>query len=155
MPSKEQLEVQNEHYSFILISDEKNWNKLREQKRSGKGTQVFIRKNFVGPVKTKQLFFYVKRPVKEIRGKADFVERIKGDHREIWEKYGGESCFSSFKEYSSFIEGREQVTFVRFKNFEELKNPISAEAFNMIVGSFLMPRGGKYLNLEKSNKLSK
>jgi len=41
-----------------------------------------------------------------VLGIADFVERSTGKYQELWEKFGGESCFESFDEYRDFLDGR-------------------------------------------------
>ena len=150
---RSEWQVKDERYAFILISDEKRWNNLCERDRSNKGKHVFIRKNFAGPISTRKLLFYVKRPIMQIRGVADFVERFKGDPLELWKKLGSESCFGSFAEYCAFVDGREKVTFVRFENFRELENPVSAEVFSSSVGIALAPRGGRYLSYDQANRL--
>jgi predicted transcriptional regulator len=89
----------------------------------------------------------------QIRGIADFIERLAGDYRELWYKYGGETCLKSFNEYLGFLQGRKKVTFIRFTNFRELENPISMEEVSKVLGVLRMPRGGKYINLETANRL--
>jgi len=144
--------MKNERYAFILISDEKYWNRLRERNRANKGILAFVRKNQVGPREGQMLLFYVKKPIMQIRGVADFIERLTGDREELWRKYGAESCFESFDEYVAFAQGREKMTFVRFKNFREIENPKSAEVIRSVIGSLRWFRG-KYVNLETANQL--
>ena len=148
------LHMERERFAFILISDEKYWNKLRERINANKETHAFVRKNQVGPREAQQLLFYVKRPIMQIRGMADFIERLTGDREELWKKYGAESCFESFDEYLAFTQGREKMTFVRFKNLRELENPISAETITSVLGFSKVPRGGKYVNLETAKQLT-
>ncbi|MBM4400412.1 MAG: hypothetical protein FJ045_00500 [Crenarchaeota archaeon] len=97
--------------------------------------------------------FYVKKPVMQIRGAADFIERLTGDYDELWRKHGAESCFESFEEYCAFAQGREMMTFVRFKNFRELENPKPTEAIRSILGS-LQGFRGKYVNLATAEQLA-
>jgi predicted transcriptional regulator len=104
--------MKREHYAFILIADEKYWNKLCERNKVSRGIQAFLRKNQVAPKNAQKLLFYVKKPVMQIRGVADFIERLTGDSGELWRKYGTESCFESFEEYSAFAEGRSRMTVV-------------------------------------------
>jgi predicted transcriptional regulator len=144
--------VKSERYAFILISDEKYWNRLRERGRANKEILAFVRKNQVAPCEAQKLLFYVKRPIMQVRGAADFVERVTGDCEELWRKYGSESCFESFDEYHSFAQGREKMTFVRFKNFTEFENPKSTEAIRNVLGS-LQGFRGKYLSHEATNQL--
>lgn len=141
-----------EHYAFILIADEKYWNRLRERNKANKETHVFVRKHQVGPKNAQKLLFYVKKPVMQIRGIADFIERLTGNHEELWKKYGAESCFESFEEFCAFAQGREIMTFVRFRNFMELENPKSTKAIRSILGS-LQGFRGKYVNLETVEQL--
>jgi predicted transcriptional regulator len=145
--------MKRERYAFILIADEKYWNKLRERNKTNRGIHAFVRKNQVGPKNAQTLLFYVKKPAMQIRGAADFIERLTGDHEELWRKYGAESCFESFEEYRAFAQGREMMTFVRFKNFTELENPKPTEAIRSILGS-LQGFRGKYVNLATAEQLT-
>lgn len=144
--------MKHEHYAFILIADEKYWNRLRERNRVNKENHVFVRKSQVGPKNAEKLLFYVKKPVMQIRGVADFIERLTGNHEELWKKYGAESCFESFEEFCAFAQGREVMTFVRFRNFTELENPKSTKTIKSILGS-LQGFRGKYVNLETAEQL--
>jgi len=144
-----------ENYAFILLCDEKWWNKLCEHNRKNQNkTHSFVRRNLRGPLKAEKLLFYVKSPVKQIRGTADFVERVAGDSEKLWRKYGSETCLENFKEYQGFLHGSEKATFVRFKNFRELENPIPAKTMKKVLGVLKVPRGGKYINRETTEQLA-
>ena len=143
----------NECYAYILISEEKWWNRLCERNRNSNGIRVFVRRNRVGPLRTQKLFFYVKKPIMQIRGVADFIERLVGDYKELWNVYGDESYLKTFDEYVSFLKGRKTATFIRFTNFHELDSPVSMKAISKVLGVLAMPRGGKYLNRETANQL--
>jgi len=145
--------LSDEQYGFILLTDEKWWSRLCERCRGGKEIHSFVRRNLVGPKKAEKLLFYVKRPSMQIRGVADFIERVAGDSKELWEKYGNETCLNSYKEYLAFLKGREKATFIRFTNFCELESPISFKALKRLSGVLKVPRGGKYINREIVNQL--
>jgi predicted transcriptional regulator len=145
--------MNRERYAFILIADKKYWNRLRERNKANRGIHAFVRKNQVGPKNAQRLLFYVKKPVMQIRGAADFIERLTGNHEELWRKYGAESCFESFEEFCAFAQGREMMTFVRFTNFMELENPKPTEAIRSILGS-LQGFRGKYVNLATAEQLA-
>jgi predicted transcriptional regulator len=145
--------MKNERYAFILISDEKYWNRLRERGRADEKVNAFIRRNQVGPCKALTLLFYVKKPIMKVLGRADFIERLTGDREELWRKYGAESCFESLDEYVAFAQGREKMTFVRFKNFKELENPKPTEVIRSVLGS-LQGFRGKYVNEETTKQLT-
>jgi len=145
--------MKNERYAFILISDEKYWNRLRERNRANREVHAFVRKNQVGPREAQMLLFYVKKPIMQVRGVADFIERLTGDREELWRKHGAESCFESFDEYVAFAQGREKMTIVRFKNLTELENPKPTEVIRSILGS-LQGFRGKYVSLETAKQLT-
>jgi predicted transcriptional regulator len=143
-----------DRYAFILVSDKDHWSKLLEKERNGNNMQVFIRKNRVAPKETSKLLFYVKKPVRQIRGVADFIERVTGDPLELWNRFGSESIFESVSEYSAFIEGREKATFVRFNNLKEFQQPISSEQLCEATGLTLTPRSGRYLTFDQTKQLT-
>jgi predicted transcriptional regulator len=145
--------MKRERYTFILIADEKYWNKLRERNKTQLEIHAFVRKNQVAPKNAEKLLFYVKKPVMQVRGTADFIERLTGDSEELWRNYGAESCFESFEEYCEFAQGRMMMTFVRFNNFKELENPKPTEAIRNILGS-LQGFRGKYVNFETAEQLA-
>jgi predicted transcriptional regulator len=145
--------MKRERYAFILVADKKYWDKLRERNKASRGTHAFVRKSQVAPKNAQKLLFYVKKPVMQVQGIADFIERLTGDSGELWRKHGTETCFETFEEYAAFAEGRTTMTFVRFKNFVELENPKTAEATRNILGS-LQGFRGKYVNLATTKQLT-
>ena len=145
--------MKRERFAFILISDKKYWNRLRERNKAHSGIHAFVRKSQVGPKNAQKLLFYVKKPVMQIRGVADFIERLTGDREELWRKYGAESCFESFEEYCAFAQGRTMMTFVRFSNLTELENPKPTEVIRSILRS-LQGFRGKYVNLATAKQLT-
>jgi predicted transcriptional regulator len=144
--------MKRERYAFVLIADEKYWNKLCERNKASSGIHAFVRKNQVAPKNAQMLLFYVKKPVMQVRGIADFIERLTGDSEELWREHGAESCFETFEEYCAFAQGRTMMTFVRFRNFVELENPKTTEATRSILGS-LQGFRGKYVNLAATQQL--
>ena len=139
-------------YAFILIADEKYWSKLCERNKASSGTHAFVRRNKAAPKSAQKLLFYVKKPVMQVRGIADFIERLTGDSGELWREHGAESCFETYEEYCTFTQGRTTMTFVRFKNFVELENPKTTETTRSILGS-LQGFRGKYVNLATVKQL--
>ena len=145
--------MKRDRYAFILIADKKYWNKLLERNRVSGGTHAFVLKNQVAPKTAQKLLFYVKKPVMQVQGIADFMERLTGESGELWRKYGSESCFETFEEYCAFAEGRQRMTFVRFNNFVEIENPKTTEAIRSILGS-LQGFRGRYVNLATTKQLA-
>ena len=140
-------------HAFIVLNFEKFWNRLCSQNRAGKANHSFVRRGTVGPKNTKQLFFYVTRPQKNIQGYAEFVERVTGNAKELWQSLGHESLLGSYDEYQDFLQGRKKVTFVRFKNLKEFPKPVSVEAWARIVGNGNLAQGGRYITKEMANRL--
>ena len=144
----------SEHYAYVVLEAEKWWDRRCRQKKNGKVLQAFVRHGKAGPLQAEVLLFYVKHPIREVRGKADFLERVAGDPDDLWNKYGTETVFESYDEYKEFLEGRQETTFVRFKNLQELTPPISRESFlGKIGGGLMLSRNGKYLSKELTNML--
>jgi len=138
-----------ESHAYVLLEAEKWWSKRINQRKAGKTQQAFVRHGKVGPLNAEQLFFYVKHPIREIRGKAEFIERVVGNADELWNKYGAETVFESHDEYSQFVNGRQDITFIRFRNLQELTQPVSAKAFlEKTGGGSMLPRSGKYIGKE-------
>ena len=144
--------MKSERYAFVLIADEKYWNLLCLRNRASGGTYAFVRRSKVAPKSARKLLFYVKKPVMQVRGIADFVERVTGDSGELWRKHGDESCFETFEDYQDFTQGRMTMTFVRFRNFVEIKNPKTKDATRNILGS-LQGFRGRYVSLQTTKQL--
>ncbi len=140
-------------FAYILLTQEKWWNRRVAQNRAGKNNQVFVRKNTVGPVKTKLLLFYVNHPVRAIMGVGDFEERVVDEVERLWSKYSGETIFESHDEYMEFIRGRTKATFIRFRNMRELNPPIPLNMLLQVIGCSRLPRSGTYLSEETVNRL--
>lgn len=142
------------HFAYLLLEEEKWWSRRRGQSKAGKTVQVFVRRGSVGPLNTELLLFYVKHPVREILGKAEFIKRVVGDVEELWSKYGVETVFESYKEYIDFLDEREKATFIQFKNLQELSQPISGKSFlEKIGGGSMLPRNGRYLSKKLASLL--
>ncbi len=148
-------EMTEEHYAYLLIEDEKWWNSRTSKNRLGSDVHSFVRKGKVGPKEAEKLLFYVKSPVKQIKGAAEFLERITGTSDELWQLHGQETVFESRDQYDSFVAGSSTVTFIRFKNMEELQNPVDFNTVSASTGITKMPQGGKYLGRETVNSIIK
>jgi predicted transcriptional regulator len=140
-------------HAFIVLNLEKFWKRLCSQNRAGKSVHAFVRRGVVGPKNAKQLFFYVTHPHKNIRGYADFVERVTGDAKDLWKSLGHESLLSSYDEYNDFLQGRKKATFIRFRNLKEFPKPVTTKVMAQIIGKEKMPQMGLYLTERMSHQL--
>jgi predicted transcriptional regulator len=132
-------------YAFIVLNLEKFWKRLCSQNRTGKHTHAFVRRGVVGPKNAKLLFFYVTHPHKDIRGFADFIERVTGDAEDLWKSLGHESLLNSYDEYKDFLQGRKKATFILFRNLREFSTPVTIKNLSQIIGKEKMPQMGLYL----------
>jgi predicted transcriptional regulator len=95
----------------------------------------------------------VTHPRKDIRGYADFIERVTGSAEDLWKSLGHESLLKSFDEYQYFLKGRKKATFIRFKNLKELPNPVTTKTIMQIIGKERMPQMGMYINEKMADRL--
>jgi len=147
--------MSEEHYAYLLVEDEKWWNLRCSRNRTGNTVHAFVRKGKVGPKDAQKILFYVKGPVKQIRGFAGFLERITGTRDELWNQYGSETVFESKDQYDSFVGNRSNVTFIRFKDLEEFEKPISFDVIRTVTGGRQVFQGGKYFSRETVNSMIK
>ncbi|MQY62381.1 hypothetical protein GH146_03740 [archaeon] len=140
-------------HAFVVLSLEKFWKRMCSQNRADKPVHAFVRRGIVGPKNAKQLFFYVTHPRKDIQGYADFIERVTGDAKDLWESLGHESLLSSYEEYQDFLQGRKKATFIRFRNLKELPNPVTTKAMAQIIGKERMPQMGMYITEKMAQQL--
>lgn len=144
----------SERYAYLLVFNAKWWVRMCDRNRESDRVKVFVRRNRVGPLKAKKLLFYVGKPIMQISGVADFVERLVGDYKKLWDAWGDETCLIDFNEYVDFLDGRETATFIRFTNFREFEDPLPFETVMKTAGIPRIPRGGKYLNRKTANLLT-
>jgi predicted transcriptional regulator len=95
----------------------------------------------------------VTHPRKDIEGYADFIERVTGDAKDLWESLGHESLLSSYDEYQDFLQGRKKATFIRFRNLKELPKPVTTKAMAQIIGKERMPQMGMYITEKMAHQL--
>lgn len=143
----------SEKYAYILLSDEKWWIRRCSKNKAGQTLQSFVRRGAVGPKDAKLILFYIKHPLREIRGSGEFLERIVGDADKLWTALGHETVFDSYQEYMTFMNGRTRATFIRFRNLQEFSAPVSVKVVSQVIGVSRMPRGGKYISREMANAL--
>jgi len=143
----------SKQYAYILINAEKWWNRRLSQNEAGKTIHAFVRRGTVGPKNAQFVLFYVKHPLREIRGIGELIERITGDIDELWNNYGNETVFKSYQEYLEFLQGRTKTTFIRLRNVRKLSTPIPLKTVSGILNVNRMARGGRYLNKETFEKI--
>jgi predicted transcriptional regulator len=92
-------------------------------------------------------------PRKEIRGYAEFIERVTGDAKDLWKSLGHESLLNSYDEYQDFLQGRKKATFIRFRNLKEFPKPVTTKTMAQIIGKEKMPQMGIYITEKMVHQL--
>jgi len=142
-----------EHFAYILVEDDKWWQRRCARNKIGSSVHSFVRRGKVGPKEACKLLFYIKLPARQIKGIGEFVERITGSKDDLWNLYGSETVFANKEEYESFVQDRDSITVIRFKNLVELEKPIGFELLHAATGIKKMPNGGMYIDKETLNQM--
>lgn len=141
------------NYGFIMMVKEKWWSSFCHFARKGREVHSYVSGPTAAPKQACLLLFYVTKPVMELKGYAEFIERKVGDPEELWREHGWETAFSSEDEYFQFIRGQQKVSFIRFKNLKEAVNPMPINNLCLILGVKRLARRGLYVGKEVTNKI--
>jgi len=143
----------DEKYAFITMVKDKWWREFRRLHNRGKQVQSYVQGGWAPPKKTSLIFFYVTKPVREISGYAEFMERKVGDAEGLWKEHGHECVLNSEEQYFEFVKGKQRTSFIRFKNLQEAAKPIPLNNILMLLGVNRLARGGFYISKETAEKL--
>ncbi|MEM2970962.1 MAG: hypothetical protein QW270_00865 [Candidatus Bathyarchaeia archaeon] len=142
-----------ERYAFVIMIKDKWWREFCWLHRKGKQVQAYVGGMRAPPKNASLLIFYVSKPIGEIAGYAEFIERKVGKPEELWREYGNESVLNSEEQYFTFVNDKPIVSFIRFKNLHEASNPIPLNNILMLLGVNRLPRGGFYIDKETAEKM--
>lgn len=126
--------------------------RILPSKQVGQTTHSYVQASWAPPKNARLLFFYVIKPIGEIQGYAEFIERKVGKMETLWKEFGHESCLS-YEQYDDLIRGRLNVTFIRFENLWQASKPIPLSNILMFLDMDRMPRRGLYIDKETADKL--
>lgn len=140
-------------YAFVMMTKEKWWNRFINDHHNGKRKQSYVQKGAAPPKNTSFILFYVSRPIGEIAGYAELVQRIVGDSNEVCEKYREESVLRSESEYREFLGDQRQVSFIRFQNLVETKRGLPLIDVLALLGKRRLSRKGFYVDQETAEKM--
>jgi len=143
----------NEKYAFVIMIRDKWWREFRRLNHEGKKVQSYVQGGWAPPKSTSLIFFYVTKPVAEIAGYAEFIERKVGDAESLWDEHGNESALQTAEKYAEFIRDKQRVSFIRFKNLQEAAQPIPLNNVLMLLSVKRLARKGFYINKESADKL--
>jgi predicted transcriptional regulator len=142
-----------DRYAYVLVEDERWWNRRIIRNKAPGVIHSFVRRGKVGPKQASRLLFYIKLPVRQIKGVGEFVERVTGPKDELWNRYGAETVFQNKDEYDKFVNGRSSVTLIRFRNMEELDKPVDFKTFHAAANIKRMANGGLYISREALSQM--
>jgi predicted transcriptional regulator len=145
--------MSNERYAFVMMVRSTWWQRFRQQHHDGKQVQSYVRTGKTSPRKASKLFFYLVKPIGEIVGHADFIERKVGDPQELWKEHGLESVLSTVQQYKNVVKCKSEASFIRFENLYEAERPIALNSLLMLLGTSRLQRKGFYVNRETAEKL--
>jgi predicted transcriptional regulator len=140
-------------YAFVMMTKEKWWNRFISDHHEGKRMQSYVQKGLAPPKNISQILFYVSKPIGEIAGYAEFVQRTVGEPMEVWEKHGEESVMRSEREYREFLGEQRQVSFIRFQNLVKAKHGLPLVNVLAILGMRRLSRKGFYIDKETAEKM--
>jgi predicted transcriptional regulator len=143
----------SEKYAFVMMVQEKWWKEFIHENRKGMPIQSYIRQGAAPPKETSVLLFYVTKPVGELAGHAEFIERDLGEPEEMWKEHGRESVLNPKEHYDEFVKSSRKVSFIRFKNLHAASKPIPLSNLCMLLGQKNLSRKGFYISKGNTDRL--
>ena len=142
-----------EKYAFVIMIKEKWWREFCRRSSEGKQVHSYVGGPRAPPTNASLIIFYISKPVGEIGGYAEFIERKVGKAEELWKEHGNESVLSSAEQYFQFVKDKPLVSFIRFKNLREAANPIPLNNAHLLLGVKRLARGGFYIDKETAERM--
>jgi predicted transcriptional regulator len=139
-------------YAFVMMTKQKWWNRFVSDHRDGKLIQSYVQKGKAPPKTASIILFYVTKPVAQIAGCAEFIERTVGKPIDLWGKHGKESVLKSEKEYEELVGDQPHVSFIRFQNLQEAVHAIPLADILSLLGTRRLSRKGFYVDKETADK---
>jgi predicted transcriptional regulator len=144
----------SEKHAFVIMIKDGFWRSFCDLNRNGKKRFSYVQRGGWAPPKNaSQIFFYVTKPVSQMAGYADFIERKVGDANSVWSEHGDESVLKSKRQYEEFVRDNQNVAFVRFKNLHEASNPVPFASVCVLLRKDRLSRRGFYIDKETADKL--
>ena len=138
--------------AFVMMVQKRWWNEFCRRNHEGKNTHSFVLRGTGPPKDASRVLFYVTKPVGEIAGYADFIERKVGDADRLWKEHGDESVLNSKDKYDDFVKDSQRVSFVRFKDLREASKTIPLNIVLMDLGVRRLSRKGFYIERQVEDR---
>ncbi len=140
-------------YAYILMIQDKWWREFLRRNHEGRQVHSYVQKGPAPPRQTFLVLFYVSKPVGELAGCADFIERKVSNPEELWREYGAESVLDNKEAFEEFIGDRQKVSMIRFRHLREALHPIPRNDLLMHLGKDRLARRGFYIEKDRANRL--
>jgi predicted transcriptional regulator len=124
------------------------WKEFVRRNHEGTSVHAFVLRGIAPPKDASRILFYVTKPVGELAGYAEFIERKVGDTSTLWKEHGVESVLKSKNNYQGYVKDAQKVSFVRFKNLHEATKPVPLNNILMSMGVRRLGRKGFYIDKE-------
>ncbi len=136
-----------------MMVHDKWWQNFLHRKNLGASVQSYVKTGKAPPKEASTILFYVTKPVGEIAGYAEFIERKVGKSDQVWQEHGSECVLESKRHFDEFISDSPNVSFIRFKNLRKASKPVSLDNLLLFLGSKRLPRAGFFISEENAEKL--
>jgi predicted transcriptional regulator len=138
-------------HAFVMMIKPKWWNEFRH--RQGEQILSYVQTGLAPPKDVSLILFYVIKPVGEMAGFADFIERKAGDSEKLWDEYGRECVLYSKEKYEEYVGDKKKVSFIRFRNLHVATRPIPLKNLLLFFGVKRLSRKGFYVDKETTDEL--
>ena len=138
--------------AFVMMVQKRWWNEFCRRNNDGRKIHSFVLRGIAPPKDASTVLFYVTKPVGEIAGYAEFIERQVGDADRLWKEHGDESVLGSKEKYDGFVKDSQRVSFVRFEDLHEAARTIPLSHVLMSLRVRRLGRKGFYIDKEIEDK---
>jgi len=139
--------------AFVMMIKDRYWKSFVDRHQQGKQVHSYVQKGLAPPKHASLILFYVTKPVGEMAGVAEFVERKAGEAEDIWSQHGDESVMASKGKFKEYIGDGKKASFIRFKNLREASRPVSLSNALLLMGVRRFSRKGFYIEQEVADEL--
>jgi predicted transcriptional regulator len=142
----------SERHTFFMMIQGRWWKEFLRRNEEGKETHAYVLRGAAPPKTTVRILFYVTKPVAEVAGYAEFIERKVEAPEVLWKTNGEESVLNS-EQYDEIVRGADKMSFVRFRNLHKAAKPVPLNDVLMFFSARRLPRRGFYVDKDRGDKL--
>ncbi len=144
-----------EKHAYVMMIQDRWWSEFCTNNQTGRKVHSYVQKGLAPPKKASLILFYVAKPVGELAGRANFIERKAGEPESLWLAHGEESVLCSKEKFKEFIGNVSTVSFIRFRNLHEARHPVPLNDLLLTLGVKRLARRGFYVDRTVTDNLIK